>query len=224
LAGERLNAPLVRDEVYRLLWRAILQGDLRPGDRIIESRLAREFSLSQTPVREAIQQLARQGLVVTLARSGTFVREMSVADIIDVYAVREALESLAVRSILSQPVEERGTDDLAAALEGMFEGAERDNLPALVECDMQFHGEVFALSRNRALPSVAAPLLAQTAAFASVTNLVHFESLTDVAASHIPLLTLLRSGTNPEEGARVVREHLMTVLQPLQAHAKTDAS
>src|ERR671932_592147 len=76
---------LLRDDVRQHLREAILRGRLKPGQRIVESRLARELGVSQAPVREALRELEQMGLVVNHTRRGTFVRELSPHDAWEMY-------------------------------------------------------------------------------------------------------------------------------------------
>ena len=208
---DEIQPRLLRDEVYDLIWRRIMSGELKPGDRIVESRLASQLAVSQTPVREAVQQMVREGLLVTLARFGTFVRELDAHDIRDVYSVREALESVAMSAVLLTPIDERDTSNLEQLYESMLEAAAADDGSRLVEFDMRFHKEIVRLSGNQALPDVMGPLLSQTAAFISITNLVYFDSLRAVAETHLPLLTLAQHSSDAESGRSAVRDHLAKI-------------
>lgn len=202
---------LVRDEVYDVIWRRIMSGDLRPGDRIVESKLASELAVSQTPVREAVQQMVREGLLVTLTRYGTFVRELDDHDIKDVYSVREALEGVAMDAVLSIPVDQRDTSNLEGIYEGMLEAADANDGSRLVEFDMRFHKEIIRLSGNQTLSDVVGPLFSQTAAFISITNLVYFDSLRSVAETHLPLMALVQESSDGAAGRAAVREHLARI-------------
>ena len=214
---EELQPKLLREQVYDLIWRRIMNGDIRPGDRIVESKLATQLAVSQAPVREAIQQMVSEGLLVTLARFGTFVRELDDLDIRDVYSVREALEGVAMEAVLKQPVEHRETSALGRLYEAMLDAADANDGSRLVELDMRFHKEVIKLSRNQALPDAIGPLLSQTAAFISITNLVYFDSLREVAETHLTLLELVQTGTDVSHGKLAVRDHLQRVWERVES-------
>src|SRR5438105_15855611 len=102
------------EPAYRQVWEticthlreAILAGDLSPGTKLVEAELARRFGVSRGPIREALRELSREGLVVDLPRRGTFVCTLTQADLTEVYAVREALELVAVREAVAS-----ATDD-----------------------------------------------------------------------------------------------------------------
>src|SRR5919205_3173807 len=90
--GSTLDAPLagqsLRAEVRERLRRAIMQGTLKPGEQIVESRLARQLGISQAPVREALRELEQLGLVVNHSRRGTFVRKFTPEDAWEMYTLR----------------------------------------------------------------------------------------------------------------------------------------
>ena len=89
------NYKPLRDVVFENLREAILEGHLKPGQRLMEVQLAEQLGVSRTPVREAIRKLELEGLVVMLPRKGAYVANMSLKDIIDVLEIRSSLEGLA---------------------------------------------------------------------------------------------------------------------------------
>lgn len=86
----------VRDLVLERLREAILTKTLKPGDRIVESELAQALNVSRTPVREALRVLEAEGLLKRIPRKGLFVRGITIEDVVEIYSIRIALESLAV--------------------------------------------------------------------------------------------------------------------------------
>lgn len=86
----------LRDVVFQTLRQAILRGELKPGERLMEIHLAQKLGVSRTPVREAIRKLELEGLVLMIPRKGAIVAEITVQDLEDVLEVRMALEELAV--------------------------------------------------------------------------------------------------------------------------------
>src|SRR5262249_55336665 len=92
---DRLRNTLISDRVYELLRQAIVDGELGPNERVVESEIARRLGVSQAPVREAVKQLAREGLLMHVPRRGNFVVEISSKDAEHARQVREPLERLA---------------------------------------------------------------------------------------------------------------------------------
>ena len=87
----------LRDVVFNTLREAILKGELKPGERLMELQLASKLGVSRTPIREAIRMLEQEGLAVTMPRKGAEVAKMTLKDMEDVLEVREALDELAAK-------------------------------------------------------------------------------------------------------------------------------
>lgn len=97
LQAARLNRQTLRDQVVDLLRDAILTGVYKPGQRLSEPEVAKQFDVSLTPIREALNSLAATGLVVRNGRQGTHVRDLGLDDVRNLFALRESLECLAVK-------------------------------------------------------------------------------------------------------------------------------
>lgn len=89
------NYKPLREVIFDTLREAIIAGELKPGERLMEVKLAEKMGVSRTPVREAIRKLELEGLVEMLPRKGAHVAELSVKDIMDVLEVRATLDGLA---------------------------------------------------------------------------------------------------------------------------------
>ena len=100
----------LRDVVFNTLRQAILRGELKPGERLMEIQLANKLGVSRTPIREAIRKLELEGLVLMIPRKGAEVAEITEKNMRDVLEVRKALEELAVQlasdNITKEEIEE----------------------------------------------------------------------------------------------------------------------
>lgn len=140
---------------------AILSGELEPASKLIETELAERFGTSRGPIREAIRELAREGLVTELPRRGTLVSTLTAHDLSEVYAVRQALE-VAASSIA---IARAGDDELwvlerhLSALESPPPGA--GYLDQAVH-DLAFHRSLVALARNERMATMYEQMLTQT--------------------------------------------------------------
>ena len=137
---------------------AILSGELKAGARITETELAERFGTSRGPVREAIRELAREGLLVELPRKGTLVSSLTAHDLTEVYGVREALETAASRTAIA-----RASKESLLALEGHLIALERagDYLEQAVH-DLAFHRSLVALAGNARMTNAYEAMLTQT--------------------------------------------------------------
>lgn len=111
----RVAAPL-RDQVLQVVREAILDFRLRPGQRLIERELMEQLSVSRATVREVLAQLASEGLVTNIPQRGAIVSVLTTDEAADIYEMRVALESLAVRRFVERATEEH-MSRLRAALE-----------------------------------------------------------------------------------------------------------
>ncbi|MBQ7582865.1 MAG: GntR family transcriptional regulator [Lachnospiraceae bacterium] len=147
----------LRDLVFRTLRQAILTGELKPGERLMEIHLANRLGVSRTPVREAIRMLELEGLVTMIPRRGAEVSRISRQDISDVLEVRGALDSLAVR-LACERISEEETDALKAAAESFRQAVATGDLTAVADADVAFHDLIIAASKNRQLMQMAGNL------------------------------------------------------------------
>ena len=158
----------IREVVYERLKEALLEGRLRPGDRLVESELAQRLQVSRTPVREALRRLEAEGMLESLPRKGLVVKDYSLEEIEEVYAIRESLEALAAVQAVRRATEEelRHLEALMARIDllerdprtpprGIFE-AHRDfseaciracHLPRLVQMIETFKGHMTRFRR-----------------------------------------------------------------------------
>jgi DNA-binding GntR family transcriptional regulator len=139
----------------------ILDGRLPAGSRLRETDLADRFGVSRGPIRDALAELSRGGLVMDLPRRGTFVSRLTEEDLDEVYVLRRAIEEAAVRLVI-----ERASDsDLALVFATLAEAEAaygRGDLPAAWEADMAFHRSYCVLSGNGRLLELFDRLASQT--------------------------------------------------------------
>jgi len=143
-----MNAYLpLRDVVFNTLREAILRGDLKPGERLMELQLASQLGVSRTPIREAIRMLEQEGLAVTMPRKGAEVAKMTLKGMEDVLEIRAALDELA-----SQLACERMTEEQLLRLEERKNAFERSlktgNVKAIAEADVSFHDVIYEATGN----------------------------------------------------------------------------
>ena len=140
----------LRDVVFNTLRQAILKGELKPGERLMEISLAERLGVSRTPIREAMRKLEQEGLVVMIPRRGAQVASITEKDLNDVLEVRIALENMAVEKACSRMTEESlGKLWLAAK---SFERTMKDgDLVKLAEADEAFHDIIYCASDNERL-------------------------------------------------------------------------
>ena len=161
--GIPLQRVVLKDRVSEVIKDAILSGQLQPGDRIVEMKLASHLQVATSSVREALFELESQGFVTRVTNRGTFVTQLSKEDISQILRVRAELEGLA-----AELLEQRATKGDVAALQSIVDemrAAANDNdLERFYRCDLRFHRAIWSLSGNRhlakALDLTVVPLFA----------------------------------------------------------------
>ncbi|MFN8221661.1 MAG: GntR family transcriptional regulator [Gaiellales bacterium] len=159
---DAVEQPQLWEIVYARIRDAILDGTLAPGSRLVERDLAARFGTSRGPIRDAIRELARQGLVADLPRRGTVVSTPTARDLSEAYLVREALEYGACRTVV-----EIAADAEIGALEqhlAAFEAAWTSGAAYIdaAQHDLAFHRALVGLTRNSRMIAVYEQMLGTT--------------------------------------------------------------
>lgn len=154
----------LRELVAETLRKAIVEGSLRPGERIPEQELAKQFGISRSPIREALRELSMEGLVTISANRGASVANPSSQDIHELYGIRTALESLAVRWAVDRITEQEIAH--LTCLRQRLEAARPETSRHIawndfLETDLEFHRVLVEASRSRRLSSMLRTLHSQ---------------------------------------------------------------
>ena len=163
IAGGKLERLVLKDRVLALLKEAILSGKLEPGTRIVEMKVAQDFGVATTSVREALFELESQGFVTRVTNKGTFVTALTKEDVAQIIRVRHELEGLA-----AELAEKRATEESIASLNAIVQdmgaAATANDLKRFYKADLEFHRTVWEMSGNRhltkALDTTVVPLFA----------------------------------------------------------------
>lgn len=151
----------LREVAYDELRARIVGLRLAPGTRLVERDLADELAVSRIPLREAMQRLQRDGLVVVVPRQGAIVSPFTVDDVRDLFDVRESLEVLAAR-LAAERADDKGLEALAAQLDTARRATGRRDEAAIAAANAGFHTMIVDLAANPLLESVLEPLEART--------------------------------------------------------------
>lgn len=140
----------LRDVVFNTLRQAILRGELKPGERLMEIQLANKLGVSRTPIREAIRKLELEGLVLMIPRKGAEVADIKEKNLRDVLEVRSALETLSVRLACERITDEQIEELKRAAKEFKFTLKSGD-ITKIAEADVKFHDVIYEATENKKL-------------------------------------------------------------------------
>jgi len=157
------------NEIASTIRNLILAGELKPGDRIVESRVARQLGVGQPTVREALVELDHQGLVSRKANHGCFVTTFTRAEIADILRIRGELETLAVELAIENASDEAVQGLLDVARE-MVETAQAGNAKLFHSRDQVFHEALWTSTGNSFLPRVLEQVMMPLLAFLFIRN------------------------------------------------------
>ena len=175
----------LREVIFTTLREAIIMGELKPGERLMEVQLAQKMGVSRTPVREAIRKLELEGFVNMIPRKGAHVAKLSVKDIMDVLEVRASLDGLAT-SLAAERITEDELKELKHVQNQFDNYVEKDNLPGIIKKDVEFHDIIYNASKNDRLIQIVNNLREQVYRF-RVIYLKDFSSTKEVIREHMEI-------------------------------------
>lgn len=191
---------VLREQVKEMLLERIISGEFQPGQRLVETHIAQEFGVSQAPVREALRDLELLRFVDSAPFRGSWVRQISPEEIVQIYPVRAALEEVAARAAAER------LNGNVAALEREMEGMlAATDLHEQVAHDVRFHELIIEASGN--VPLMAAWRSLQVAAVTAITALATGMDREEVALRHEPIITALRR-RDADAAGLAIRTHL----------------
>lgn len=196
----------LRDVVFNTLREAILKGDLKPGERLMELQLASKLGVSRTPIREAIRMLEQEGLAVTMPRRGAEVAKMTLKDMEDVLEIREALDELAVRLACTRITEEQ-LNRLTEVKEEFEMSTRTGNVKKIAEADVSFHDVIYEATGNPKLVSLLNNLREQVYRY-RVEYVKNPKNYPVLIREHEAILQGLRDG-NTDLAAAAMHEHVV---------------
>ncbi|MGH9405304.1 MAG: GntR family transcriptional regulator [Candidatus Acidiferrales bacterium] len=200
--GRRASIP---DEVARTLREMILSGKFKPGQRLVETRYAKQLGIGQPAVREALRTLMSEGLVVHRPNRGYCLTTLSARQVEQIFRLRIEWEPLAVEMAI-----ENRSNWSAATIEARFEQLERAGRQQKVQDyyrhDLEFHRSLWALSGNPYLVRALFRLVAPYFAFTMIRHVRELKlDLPANAAAHGKIMRAVL-GEDPEQGKRVARQ------------------
>ena len=202
----------LKDKAYNVIKSAILSLKLRPGDPLVESDLAQQLGISKTPVRDALLELEREGFVTKILFKGTYVSEVTLKDVREVFQVRAVLEGLAAQlaaPFLSAEELEAAEKIIAAAEAALAEG----DIVLCSEHGKRFHRLIISKADNQRLQTIILNLDDHLQRFRLLSDQINGR-LNKSLREHRKILQALRR-SDPIAAEEAVRGHLFSVLQDL---------
>ena len=197
----------LRDVVFENLREAIVEGKLKPGQRLMEVQLADQLGVSRTPVREAIRKLELEGLVVMLPRKGAYVADLSLKDMIDVLEIRASLEGLAA-SLAAQRISDEDIKKLESIVDEFKDSVSDLDVESLLKKDVEFHECIFKATNNQKLHQIINSLWEQVYRF-RFTYVSDYDSTVNIIEEHKMILDAIKN-RDSELAKKYAMEHIQT--------------
>ncbi|MFW5980617.1 MAG: GntR family transcriptional regulator [Halanaerobiaceae bacterium] len=196
----------LRKQVYEVLRKAILQGKLKPGEKITEMEIAGQLNVSRTPVREAIRMLELEELIVIVPQRGKFVAGIkSIKEINEIFQVREELEGLAAY-LTAKNISETKLAEMKEKVNQIEKCVQEDDLEGCIESDISFHQIIYEVSSNKWLQKFLDSLFEQITRFRS-ESLSREGRMEEAYQEHKKLYAAIKNGDS-ELARNLVREHI----------------
>lgn len=181
----------LRERVLNALRDAIVHGEFRPGQPLIETELASQMGVSRAPLREALQVLSKEGLVEVVPYHGATVRALDTRDIQELYSLRIVLETFAARLII-----EADDDDAPRTLRGCFEemlaAAEAGDLTGVNQIDRRFHDTLILMAGHKLLETTWNSVSLRVRYVMALRNRRNSD-IRQIAYNHLPIIEALEA-------------------------------
>lgn len=213
-AGPVIASELLSTTVKRLLIDRIMNGQYKPGERIVELRLAKELGTSQSPIREALRDLAALGIVTIHSRRGARVRMPTNRELSDVSLVRSEIDALAAR-LAAPRIDEETVAQLGREFAEMAAGLEARDFVRLTQADARFHRLIVEASANHAIERVFDQLEPFARTFVTLT--LPNVDVRSIIVEHQGILTALQDRDSAAASDRA-RAHQLNVSHLFREH------
>lgn len=201
-----IAAEALTDRAAQSLRDAIVEGRLRPGQRLVEVRLASQMGVSRAPVREALRILEREGLVTSRPRRGVSVTVLSKHDVQEIYGLRSALECQAARNACKR-ITPPDVEELLSLIRAMKRAGSVDDRKLLARRDLAFHQKILEMSGNRRLLQAWLGIMTHVRLLQRHVLTSEDASVRELARRHETIVNALRS-SNPNTAERCMRDHI----------------
>ena len=195
----------LRDVVFNTLRQAILKGELKPGERLMEIQLAERLGVSRTPIREAIRKLELEGLVLMVPRKGAEVAKISEKSLREVLEVRRSLEELAIE-LTCQRITEEELKELEKAKTAFAEATLKGEPMEIAESDEHFHYLIYQATGNSRLVQILNNLREQMYRY-RLEYIKDADKRQILVVEHEHILQAIRN-RNITEAKNAVRKHI----------------
>jgi DNA-binding GntR family transcriptional regulator len=190
------RAPSMRESIIATLRAAVISGELTPDVVYSAPTLAEQFGVSATPVREAMIDLAKEGLIEVVRNKGFRITELDARELDELAELRMLIEVPTARRIAEAGIDHERLDALRPVAQAIEDAAAAHDLIAYVSADLQFHAGLLALAGNHHLVETVRSLRSKSRLY-GIKTLADRDQLVDSAREHVALLDLAATGDGP---------------------------
>jgi len=208
---------VIAQEVAADIKKAIVDGMIKPGERINETQIARDMGISRSPVREALHMLKKEGVVVSIPYKGTFVNLLGKKEIEDMYIIRGLLEAHAIEKVIENK-NEKILKCLRENVEDIEKDVENKQLMELVRKDIEFHRNICNFSGNKKLIDIWEGFQTQIEVLINLES-SFYERFQLLPVEHKELLSLIVEGKT-KQAQEKIKAHISQALDFLKASLK----
>ena len=197
-----INKRSLDDQAADLLRQDIINGDLTPGTRLVETALAKEYDLSRGTIRTALHSLGNEGLVTQVPYAGWSVTKLESQDIWELYTLRSTFEGMAAK-LAAESIDKDGIEKLTSVYQNLLNLCEGDDLKAITYADLKLHKTIVELSNHKRLAHQYRLIENQFLVYITAANRVFDPK--KVGVSHQDLVDAICNGDGNRAEAEAVK-------------------
>jgi DNA-binding GntR family transcriptional regulator len=204
---------LLSQKAYKTLKEAIVRGDLESNTKLTLNEIAQHMGISITPIREAANQLASEGLIKLVPNKGIIINKISIDDFQEILQIRSALDGL-IAELAASRITDKEIDAMMDIVNNMETAVKNDNRLYYNELDIKFHDYLLKIADNHKLMEVYNHLISQVYKFRLRTLKLAYR-MTKSLEEH-KSIALAVKGKNPVKANRESRRHIDSILKSLE--------
>jgi DNA-binding GntR family transcriptional regulator len=200
------NSKPLRENIYNKIIDNIVSGKISPGEKLTEGQLAKQFRVSRTPVREALLQLEKKGVIVHNRNVGAVVKKITVEQVEDIFNIISVLEGYAVETVVSERIGEGDLSHIYTLRKEMEHLAEIKNYFQYAEKDAEFHRFFVKKAKNIDLSDIVKDLRSRVYTV-GLTLPFHIDKY---LSKHKEIIDAISAG-DPYEAGKLMKEHIQEI-------------
>jgi len=211
------NYELLNQKAYRVLKRAIIRGELTPNSKLILSEIAKSLGISNTPIREAVNKLASEGLVKIIPNKGIIVKEINIDDMREILEIRAFLDGL-IAKLTTKKISDKEIRDMMEIVNKMEHCVKVDDRVTYNDLDIKFHDFLLSIAGNNMLKGIYNNLIVHSHSYRLRTLKIP-DRMEKSLKEHLEIALKIKE-RNCDEANRVSQEHIESILRSIEEDEK----